>query len=85
MKTTQHGPMIDANHKLPMVKGVSLDTLMSNYDDVILVEGHMCSNKNAGQDQVVTFGHENEKQATFRWGLWHMADYSRYHQLISIC
>ncbi|WFR65731.1 hypothetical protein P9222_13715 [Paenibacillus amylolyticus] len=24
--------------------------------------------------------HQNEKQATIRWGLWHMADHNRYHQ-----
>ncbi|MNP06469.1 hypothetical protein D3C76_984530 [compost metagenome] len=31
-------------------------------------------------NQVVTFGHGNEKQATIRWGLWHMAD----HELMTI-
>lgn len=31
-------------------------------------------------DRVVTFGHEDQKEATVRWGLWHIADHSRYHQ-----
>ncbi|WP_028543298.1 DinB family protein [Paenibacillus taiwanensis] len=77
----QHGPMIDADHKLPMVKGKSLITLMSDYKDVIHMLKDTCTQLTDDDlDKVVTFGHENEKQATIRWGLWHMADHSRYHQ-----
>lgn len=77
----KYGPMIDGNNKLPMVKGISLNTLMSNYEDVITILKETCAEiTEADLDKVVTFGHENEKQATIRWGLWHMADHSRYHQ-----
>ncbi|MDQ6420786.1 DinB family protein [Paenibacillus sp. LHD-117] len=76
-----YGPMIDANNRLPMVKGKSLNTLMSEYDGVIKILKETCTQlTDADLDIVVTFGHENEKQATIRWGLWHMADHSRYHQ-----
>ncbi|MBW5447153.1 DUF664 domain-containing protein [Cohnella sp. CFH 77786] len=77
----EYGPMIDENNRLPMVKGMSLNTLMSKYEGVLSMLKDSCSQLTDGDlDQVVTFGHENEKQATLRWGLWHMADHSRYHQ-----
>lgn len=77
----QYGPMIDTNNKLPMVEGMSLNTLMSHYEGVLQTLEDACTQlKDADLDKVVTFGHHNEKQATIRWGLWHMADHSRYHQ-----
>lgn len=77
----QLGPMIDANNRLPMVKGISLNTLMSHYEGVLQMLKDTCTQLiDADLDIVVTFGHENEKQATIRWGLWHIADHSRYHQ-----
>jgi uncharacterized damage-inducible protein DinB len=77
----QYGPMIDANNRLPMVKGKSLNTLMSKYEGVVKMLKDTCTLlTDADLDKIVTFGHENEKQATIRWGLWHMADHSRYHQ-----
>ncbi|MGI2294263.1 DinB family protein [Paenibacillus sp. GXUN7292] len=77
----QYGPIIDANNKLPMVKGMTLNTLMSNYEGVLKMLKETCTQlKDADLDRVVTFGHENEKQSTIRWGLWHMADHNRYHQ-----
>lgn len=77
----QFGPMIDANNKLPMVSGKSLDTLMSSYDYVLSMLKETCILlQEEDLEKVVSFGHENEKQATIRWGLWHMADHSRYHQ-----
>ncbi|MCG7410839.1 DinB family protein [Paenibacillus sp. ACRRX] len=77
----QYGPMIGDNNRLPMVKGKSLNTLMSNYKDVINMLKDTCAQLSDDDlDKVVTFGHENEKQATIRWGLWHIADHSRYHQ-----
>lgn len=64
-----------------MVKGKSLNTLMSDYESVLIIVKDTCTQlKDADLDKVVNFGHENEKQATIRWGLWHMADHSRYHQ-----
>lgn len=77
----QYGPMIDENKRLPMVKGMSLNTFMSKYEDVINMLKDSCIQLTDNDlDQIVTFGHENEKQATIRWGLWHMADHNRYHQ-----
>ncbi|XEC94375.1 DinB family protein [Paenibacillus tarimensis] len=77
----QYGPMIDANYRLPMVKGKSLNTLISKYEVVLNMLKDTCTLlTDAALDKIVTFGHENEKQATIRWGLWHMADHSRYHQ-----
>ncbi|MFD0677410.1 MULTISPECIES: DinB family protein [unclassified Paenibacillus] len=77
----QHGPMIDANNRLPMIKGKSLNTLISDYEGVLTMLKDTCTQlTDSDLDTIVTFGHENEKQATIRWGLWHMADHSRYHQ-----
>lgn len=77
----QYGPMLDANNRLPMVKGKSLNVLISKYEGVIKMLKDTCTQlTDADLDKVVTFGHENEKRATIRWGLWHMADHSRYHQ-----
>lgn len=77
----QYGPMVDANNRLPMVNGKSLNTLMSKYEGVIKMLKDSCTQlTDTDLDIIVTFGHENEKQATLRWGLWHMADHSRYHQ-----
>ncbi|WP_419876307.1 DinB family protein [Candidatus Pristimantibacillus sp. PTI5] len=77
----QYGPMIDENNRLPMIKGISLNTLISKYEDVFMMLKDSCAQlTDADLDKVVTFGHENEKKATKRWGLWHMADHNRYHQ-----
>lgn len=54
---------------------------MSKYEGVIEMLKDTCSQlTDTDLDKVVIFGHENEKQATIRWGLWHIADHSRYHQ-----
>ncbi|WP_078435465.1 DinB family protein [Metabacillus halosaccharovorans] len=77
----QYGPMIDENDRLPMVKGIALNTLMDQYEGVLKTLKDTCIHlTDADLDKVVTFGHENEKKATIRWGLWHMADHNRYHQ-----
>ncbi|UPK46399.1 DinB family protein [Paenibacillus pabuli] len=77
----QHGPMIDEHGRLPMVQGVSLSILMSTYEGVITMLKDACAQLTDDDlARIVTFGHENEKQATIRWGIWHIADHSRYHQ-----
>ncbi|WP_026674037.1 DinB family protein [Alkalihalobacterium bogoriense] len=77
----KYGPMIDDNDKLPLVKGKSRNTLMTDYEMVMKKLEETCTQlTDADLDRVVLFGHENEKQATIRWGLWHIADHSRYHQ-----
>jgi len=78
---TQYGPMIDVNQKLPMISNVPLSTLLSEYEGVLTMLHDECSQlTDVDLDRIVAFGHENEKLATIRWGLWHMADHSRYHQ-----
>jgi uncharacterized damage-inducible protein DinB len=77
----QFGPLIDEDGNLPMVKGRTLDLLIAGYDDVLDRLKDVCTRlKDADLDRVVTFGHRNEKQATIRWGVWHIADHNRYHQ-----
>lgn len=77
----QYGPMTDENNRLPLVQDVSRDTLISQYEGVLTLLKETCTQvADADLDRVVTFGHQNEKQATVRWGLWHMADHNRYHQ-----
>jgi uncharacterized damage-inducible protein DinB len=77
----QYGPMIDENNRLPMIKGMSIDKLFENYNNIIMMFKDSCVQlTDADLDKLVTFGHENEKKATIRWGIWHMADHSRYHQ-----
>lgn len=77
----QYGPMIDETNRLPMIVNVPLSTLLSQYDHVMHLLQEACERmKDMDLDNVVSFGHENEKRATIRWGLWHIADHSRYHQ-----
>ncbi|ENH97002.1 YkkA [Gracilibacillus halophilus YIM-C55.5] len=72
----QYGPMIDVNNRLPMVKGKSLNTYLSEYDNVFDKFKNICTElTDADLEKVVTFGHNNEKRATI-----HMADHNRYHQ-----
>ncbi|MBB6451007.1 hypothetical protein HNR44_002997 [Geomicrobium halophilum] len=77
----KYGPALDKNNRLPNVKGISLQELLLNYEQVFAMFKSECIGlTDTDLDKVVTFGHENEKQATIRWGMWHMADHSRYHQ-----
>ncbi|MCM3126952.1 DinB family protein [Paenibacillus provencensis] len=77
----KYGPMIVEDGRLPMIAGVSIDTFMSNYTEVLSMLRDTCRQlSDRDLDQVVRFGHMNEKEATIRWGIWHMADHNRYHQ-----
>jgi len=77
----QYGPMIDDTNRLPMIVNVPLSTLLSQYDHVMHLLQEACGRmEDTDLDNVVSFGNENEKRATIRWGLWHIADHSRYHQ-----
>ncbi|SHM44967.1 DinB family protein [Gracilibacillus kekensis] len=77
----QYEPMLDANNRLPMVKDKSWGTLVSECQSLLVMFNHICLTlTDAGLDKVVQFGFNNEKQATIRWGIWHMADHNRYHQ-----
>ncbi|UOQ84928.1 DinB family protein [Gracilibacillus salinarum] len=77
----KYGPMLDQEKKLPMIEGQSWLQLMSAYDQVLLLLREVCLQlTDAELLRKVSFGHEDEKTATIRWGLWHMADHNRYHQ-----
>jgi uncharacterized damage-inducible protein DinB len=77
----QYGPMIDKDNKLPFIEGVPRDTLISQHHLVMTTLQQTCSLlTDEDLNTVLTFGHENEKQASVRWALWHMADHNRYHQ-----
>ncbi|WP_307067869.1 DinB family protein [Alkalibacillus filiformis] len=77
----QYGPMLDVNNRLPKVKDMSLESLMCEYESVLTMVKDTCEQlTDPDLDRVVTFGRNNENQATIRWGLWHIADHNRYHQ-----
>ncbi|UOQ94799.1 DinB family protein [Halobacillus shinanisalinarum] len=77
----KYGPALNENDQLPMVKGVSLQELLSDYEKVYEMFRSECTYLTDNDlDKVVTFGNENEKQATIRWGIWHISDHNRYHQ-----
>ncbi|SDN24858.1 Protein of unknown function [Fictibacillus solisalsi] len=75
----KYGPMLDENRQLPQVKGIALDVLIRNYDDVITRMKSLCYElTDKGLNQRVEY--ENGNEATIKWGIWHIADHSRYHQ-----
>jgi uncharacterized damage-inducible protein DinB len=73
------GPMLDENNQLPQLKGISLDELTNDYDDVVSMIKTLCyqlTDKQLNQ----TVEYENGVEATIQWGIWHIADHNRYHQ-----
>ncbi|MDM5197220.1 DinB family protein [Fictibacillus enclensis] len=74
-----YGPILDENRQLPQVKGIPLDVLIRNYDDVMAMMKSLChelTDKRLNQ----RVDYENDNEATIKWGIWHIADHSRYHQ-----
>lgn len=77
----QYGPMIDEHGRIPMVSGMCWHALMDQYEEVLRMLREACAQLTDDDlTRVVAFGHENEKEATLRWGIWHIADHNRYHQ-----
>lgn len=75
-----YGPMYDEDGKLPFVKGIHLETLLEEYDFVQHIFKEACLHlTDHDLTKTVRFGLQNEKTATVRWGIWHMADHSRHH------
>ncbi|GAE06815.1 hypothetical protein JCM10914_2996 [Paenibacillus sp. JCM 10914] len=73
--------MMDEHQQLPMIEGVSWNKLTSTHGDVLDMLRDACTQlTDADLSSVVVFGHDQEKEATIRWGLWHIADHCRYHQ-----
>ncbi len=75
--------MYDEKGKLLQVKNIPLESLLVEYDDVQQLFKDVCFQL-SDEDLVkkVPFGNENEKTATVRWGIWHIADHSRHHYQI---
>ncbi len=75
----KYGPTLDENSRLPNVKEVPLQDLLSNYQDVFDMFRSECMRLNDNDlDRMVTYG--NGEGATVRWGIWHISDHNRYHQ-----
>ncbi|RCX30964.1 DinB family protein [Bacillus velezensis] len=75
----KYGPMLDQNNKLPFISGVSLEQILTDYEEVFSMFKSVCYQLT--DDQLNhTVDYEAEKQATIQWGIWHMADHNRYHQ-----
>ncbi|WP_194165679.1 DinB family protein [Oceanobacillus sp. CFH 90083] len=75
----KYGPMLDENNNIPLVYGVSLEKLLSDYDDVFYMIQSICYQLKDNQLNT-TVNYEDGKEATIRWGIWHLADHNRYHQ-----
>ncbi|MGP4039830.1 DinB family protein [Gracilibacillus sp. D59] len=75
----KYGPMLDENYQLPQIKGIYLDMLLKEYDEVINMMRSVCYQLTDKQlNRIVEYG--NGKKATIKWGIWHIADHIRYHQ-----
>jgi len=73
------GPMLDENNELPQIKDISLDVIIKQYNDVISKFKSICYQLTDKQlNRIVEY--ENGNKATIQWGIWHIADHSRYHQ-----
>jgi uncharacterized damage-inducible protein DinB len=73
------GPMFDEHGRIPLVRGVSLEQLLHEYDQVQQMFESVCMElTDADLNRRVNY--ENGAVATIRWGIWHIADHSRYHQ-----
>ncbi|HZH58496.1 MAG TPA: DinB family protein [Metabacillus sp.] len=75
----KYGPMIDEKGQLPPVSGLSIDQLLQDYDEVYQHFRRECL-RLKDKDLKVVVDYEDGKKATIQWGIWHMADHSRYHQ-----
>lgn len=73
------GPMIDEKGQLPLVSGRPIDQLLHDYDEVFQYFQKECL-RLKDEDLKVVVDYEDGKKATIQWGIWHMADHSRYHQ-----
>jgi uncharacterized damage-inducible protein DinB len=75
----KYGPILDQNNEIPLIYGFSLERLLSDYDDVFKMFKSICYQLTDIQIDK-TIDYEDGKQATIRWGIWHIADHNRYHQ-----
>lgn len=75
----KYGPMLDENNEIPLIYGISLERLLSDYDTVFNMFKSICFQLTDSQLNK-TVNYEDGKTATIRWGIWHIADHNRYHQ-----
>ncbi len=75
----KYGPMINEKGELPHVANCSLETLINQYEEVIEMLKTECYRLTDNElNKLVEY--ETGKKATIQWGIWHIADHSRYHQ-----
>jgi uncharacterized damage-inducible protein DinB len=73
------GPMHDQDGKLSVLKNIPIQVLLDEYEGVQNMFRDVCL-KLSDEDLPRTVPYENNNSATIRWGIWHIADHSRYHQ-----
>ncbi|WP_243522674.1 DinB family protein [Bacillus pseudomycoides] len=75
----KYGPMLDEKGELPNTQKDSFQELMQDYQDVQNMFYNECI-KLIETDLTREVYYEKGETATIRWGIWHIADHSRYHQ-----
>ncbi|MGN7233880.1 DinB family protein [Priestia megaterium] len=74
-----YGPLIELTGQLPSVKDTTTVDLVNSYEKVQMMFRLECI-KLSEKDLTKVVSYENGQTATIRWGIWHIADHSRYHQ-----
>jgi uncharacterized damage-inducible protein DinB len=72
------GPMYDTDGKLPMIKNISLQTIIEEYNQIQEMLREVCKGLR-DEDLLKVVPFENGNSSTIRWGIWHVADHSRHH------
>ena len=75
----EYGPLIDQTGQLPSVQDTTTVDLINSYEKVQTMFRLECI-KLSEKDLTKVVSYENGQTATIRWGIWHIADHSRYHQ-----
>ncbi|MGW9103091.1 DinB family protein [Priestia megaterium] len=75
----EYGPLIERTGQLPSVQNTTTVDLVNSYEKVQTMFRLECI-KLSEKDLTKVVSYENGQTATIRWGIWHIADHSRYHQ-----
>ncbi|WP_455920580.1 DinB family protein [Priestia megaterium] len=75
----EYGPLTDRTGQLPHVQDTTTVNLINSYEKVQTMFRLECI-KLSEKDLTKVVSYENGQTATIRWGIWHIADHSRYHQ-----
>lgn len=75
----KYGPMIGEDGQLPPVTNIPLEQLLHEYEEVHTMFYLQCKKLSEADLKREVF-YEKGEGATIRWGIWHIADHSRYHQ-----